>query len=198
MRSVIGAVVLLGLAAPLSARADAVASSTLAPGGPRIEGVSLRLTSPSPDVTFFREQGPAPSAFERPPMVPLCAAPCTAELLAGRYVLGMGIEGREPVSSEVGIRMDDGALDVVGEYRDRRGLRIGGVVLASASVIASVAGVIYIHENMSTPDCGADACIQVAVLDTPALVSVVVSGLVGLAGGLILSQILDGVDIDMR
>ncbi len=186
-------------AQPLTATSSAAASSTTTPGGPRIETVALHLDSSALGAAFFREYGPPPSRFEDPALLPLCAAPCTVELLPGPYVLAMSIGDRAPVRSDAPLQVEGVSLDVVGTYTDRRAVRIGGVVLASASVLGAAIGTIVIHENPSGVDCGPGlACIDVVEVDGAALAAVVVSGVIGAIGGLLLSQIPDSLDIDVR
>ena len=132
---IVCAVALAALASSVAA-ADETTTSSLAPGGPRLGLLSLRLTANRPGITFHR----ICAGDSEPVLAPLCEAPCTIDLFPGTHELGLSADG-EVAADTVPVIVALSSHELVGIYKDRFLVRAGGWVLMAASVVTVIAGV---------------------------------------------------------
>lgn len=111
------------------------APAPVSSAAPAVTGDVVQLNGTSPGIQFHLLGGPAAAGVARP----LCVAPCSTQLPAGSYrmALSKGLDSPKAVSEDVIVRAN-GTLE--GSYANKKGARVGGVLLIVAGGIVGLAG----------------------------------------------------------
>jgi hypothetical protein len=135
------------------------------------ERVPVHLDATEPDITYSVRSGSATIvgvagghavAALAHGYTELCTAPCNASLPAGTQHLALSKGGGAPVEPEAPVSLS-GPVQIHGDYHDRKGTRIAGVV---TMVLGGVTGtLLMVTASKPSQDCSTGTCVTLPKID---------------------------------